>query len=187
MTLPWKDFGLAEDALSFSGKYIMALDCGTTSIRAAIVDEYGGIVASSSRALKKSYPELGWVEQDPMEILASQIAVMMEVQFSSGIHSDRIAAVGISNQRETCIVWDRDSAQPIYNAIGWQCRRTTGRADELVRDEPRRHDPRQDGSHTGRLLLGDEDRVDPRQRERRPRARRGRPAHVRHRGQLARL
>ena len=134
MTLPWKDFGLAEDALSFSGKYIMALDCGTTSVRAAIVDEYGGIVASSSRALKKSYPELGWVEQDPMEILASQIAVMMEVQFSSGIHSDRIAAVGISNQRETCIVWDRDSAQPIYNAIGWQCRRTTGRADELVRD-----------------------------------------------------
>ncbi len=126
--------GLADSATSFSGSYIMALDSGTTSVRAVIVDEYGGIVAQASRAITTSYPQPGWVEQDPMEILASQIAAMMEVQFKSGIHSDRIAAVGITNQRETCVVWDRASGQPVYSAIGWQCRRTAPMADKLIAD-----------------------------------------------------
>ena len=72
------------------------------------------------------------MEQDPTEVLASQIGVMMEVQFKSGIHSDRIAAIGISNQRETTVVWDRVSGQPIYNAIVWQCRRTAPAIDALV-------------------------------------------------------
>ena len=132
MALSLKDLNLVDNVYSFGGSYIMALDSGTTSVRAVIVDEYGCIVAQSSRSLKCTYPEPGWVEQDPMEILASQIAVMMEVQFKSGIHSDSIAAVGISNQRETTIVWDRDSGQPIYNAIGWQCRRTAPLAQRLV-------------------------------------------------------
>ena len=112
--------------------YIMALDSGTTSVRAIIVDEYDCIVAQASKPIHTMYPQPGWVEQDPTEILASQIAVMAEVQFKSGIHSDRIAALGLSNQRETCVVWDRDSGQPIYNAIGWQCRRTAPIVDELI-------------------------------------------------------
>ncbi len=112
--------------------YIMALDSGTTSVRAIIVDEYDCIVAQASKPIHTMYPQPGWVEQDPTEILASQIAVMAEVQFKSGIHSDRIAALGLSNQRETCVVWDRDSGQPIYNAIGWQCRRTASIVDELI-------------------------------------------------------
>ena len=113
----------------------MALDSGTTSVRAIIVDEYDCIVAQASRAISTTYPQPGWVERSSaMEILASQIAVMMEVQFKSGIHSDSIAAIGITNQRETAVVWDRDSGQPIYNAIGWQCRRTAPIADALVHE-----------------------------------------------------
>ena len=133
MVFSLKDLGLVDQTYASQGsKYIMALDAGTTSVRAVIVDEYGCVVAHASRSLKMRYPQPGWVEQDPMEILASQIAVMMEVQFKSGIHSDSIAAVGITNQRETTVVWDRDSGQPIYNAIGWQCRRTAPIADALV-------------------------------------------------------
>ncbi|MFR3452003.1 MAG: FGGY family carbohydrate kinase [Collinsella sp.] len=112
----------------------MALDSGTTSVRAVIVDEYDCIVAQASRRIKTFYPRPGWVEQDPMEILASQIAVMMEVQFKSGIHSDRIAAIGITNQRETTVVWDRDSGLPVHNAIVWQCRRTSEITDALIAD-----------------------------------------------------
>ena len=126
------DLGLVDKPYSFGGSYIMALDSGTTSVRAVIVDEYGCIVAQASRPVSSVYPHPGWVEQDPMEILASQIAVMMEVQFKSGIHSDSIAAIGISNQRETTVVWDRDSGQPIYNAIGWQCRRTAPIVDGIL-------------------------------------------------------
>lgn len=134
MALSLKDLGLVDQAFDTSGSYIMALDCGTTSVRALIIDSYGCIVAQASRALKTAYPQPGWVEQDPIEILASQIAVMMEVQFKSGIHSDSIAALGITNQRETTVVWDRDSGQPIYNAIGWQCRRTAPLAQRLIDD-----------------------------------------------------
>ena len=132
MPLSLKDLGLVDLGYTFGGSYIMALDAGTTSVRAIIVDEFGGVVAQASRPLKIRYPEPGWVEQDPTEILASMISVIVEVQFRSGIHSDSIAAVGISNQRETCVVWDRESGQPVYNAIGWQCRRTAPAAAALV-------------------------------------------------------
>jgi len=135
MAFSLKDLGLVDQMYPpHGGSYIMALDSGTTSVRAIIVDEYDCIVAQASRAISTTYPQPGWVEQDPMEILASQIAVMMEVQFKSGIHSDSIAAIGITNQRETTVVWDRDSGQPIYNAIGWQCRRTAPIADALVHE-----------------------------------------------------
>ncbi|MDO4436556.1 MAG: glycerol kinase GlpK [Coriobacteriaceae bacterium] len=133
MALSLDNIGLPNRAdETLEGRYIMALDAGTTSVRAVIVDEYGGIVAQASRPITTVYPEPGWAEQDPMEILASQIAVMMEVQFKSGIHSDRIAAIGITNQRETTIVWDRESGLPIHNAISWQCRRTSGIVERLV-------------------------------------------------------
>ena len=117
MSLNLGSLGMEDASFGFGGSYIMALDCGTTSVLAAIVDEYGCIVAQARRSVKTSFPRPGWVEQDPTEVLASQIGVMMEVQFKSGIHSDRIAAIGISNQRETTVVWDRVSGQPIYNAI----------------------------------------------------------------------
>ena len=115
MAFSLKDLGLVDRVypLQPSG-YIMALDSGTTSVRAIIVDEYGCIVAQASKPVKAFYPQPGWVEQDPMEILASQIAVMMEVQFKSGIHSDSIAAIGITNQRETWRrVGPRARAEPI--------------------------------------------------------------------------
>lgn len=132
MSLNLGSLGMEDASFNFGGSYIMALDCGTTSVLATIVDEYGCIVAQARRSVKTSFPRPGWVEQDPMAVLASQIAVMMEVQFKSGIHSDRIAAIGISNQRETTVVWDRISGQPIYNAIVWQCRRTAPLIDGLV-------------------------------------------------------
>lgn len=112
--------------------YVMALDAGTTSVRAVLFDEYGCRVAQAQRSLTMLYPHPGWVEQDPVEILSRQIACMIEVQFKSGIHSDRIKAVGITNQRETVVVWDRRTGQPIYNAIVWQCRRTAPLVEELV-------------------------------------------------------
>ena len=131
MSLNLGSLGMEDASFDFGGSYIMALDCGTTSVLATIVDEYGCIVAQARRSVKTSFPRPGWVEQDPMAVLASQIAVMTEVQFKSGIHSDRIAAIGISNQRETTVVWDRVSGQPIYNAIVWQCRRTSEYCDAL--------------------------------------------------------
>lgn len=134
MALNLHDLGLVDELRDFGGSYIMALDCGTTSVLAAIVDEYGGIVAQARRSVKTVYPHPGWVEQDPMAILASTIGVMMEVQFKSGIHSDRIAAIGISNQRETTVVWDRTSGQPICNAIVWQCRRTAPAIERMVEE-----------------------------------------------------
>lgn len=135
MAVTLKDLSKVDVAYNpTGGRYIMALDSGTTSVRAVIVDEYDCIVAQASRRIKTFYPRPGWVEQDPMEILASQIAVMMEVQFKSGIHSDRIAAIGITNQRETAVVWDRDSGLPVHNAIVWQCRRTSEITDALIAD-----------------------------------------------------
>lgn len=135
MAYSLKDLGFVDRVYSGDeAGYIMALDAGTTSVRSVIVDEYGCIVARAKRAVPMIYPHPGWVEQDPVELLAAQIAVMMEVQFKSGIHSDSIPALGIANQRETVVVWDRDSGQPIYNAIGWQCRRTAEAAHRLVAD-----------------------------------------------------
>ena len=93
--------------------YIMALDAGTTSVRAILFDEYGMKVAQAQRPITVTFPNPGWVEQDPVEILSRQIACMIEVQFTSGIHSDRIRAVGITNQRETVVVWDRRTGKPV--------------------------------------------------------------------------
>ena len=116
--------GQAQQHHETNQGYIMALDSGTTSVRAILFDEFGAKVAQAQRSISIKYPQSGWVEQDPIEILSRQIACMIEVQFKSGIHSDRIKAVGITNQRETVVVWDRRTGQPIYNAVVWQCRRT---------------------------------------------------------------
>lgn len=104
--------------------YILALDSGTTSVRSILFDAHGTPVAQASQPIAQHYPQPGWVEHDAREILAKQVSTISEVQFASGIHSDRIAAVGITNQRETVVVWDRHTGEPISNAIVWQCRRT---------------------------------------------------------------
>ena len=135
MSLNLGSLGMEDASFNFGGSYIMALDCGTTSVLAAIVDEYGCIVAQARRSVKTSFPRPGWVEQDPTEVLASQIGVMMEVQFKSGIHSDRIAAIGISNQRETTVAWNRTTGEPLCDAVVWQCARARELCDELAARE----------------------------------------------------
>ena len=113
-------------------KYILSLDQGTTSSRAILFDQHQDIIAVSQKEFTQIYPKEGWVEHNPMEIWSSQYAVMMEVVAQSGIQASDLAAIGITNQRETTIVWDKATGAPIYNAIVWQCRRTAGLVDQLV-------------------------------------------------------
>lgn len=114
------------------GKYVLALDQGTTSSRAILFDREQNIIAMSQKEFTQFYPREGWVEHDPMEIYSSQYAVMMEVVAQSGVDAHEIAAIGITNQRETTILWDRQTGRPVYNAIVWQCRRTADMVDGLV-------------------------------------------------------
>ena len=113
-------------------KYILSLDQGTTSSRAILFDQQQNILAVSQKEFTQIYPKEGWVEHNPMEIWSSQYAVMMEVVAQSGIHVSDLAAIGITNQRETTIVWDKATGTPIYNAIVWQCRRTAPLVDQLI-------------------------------------------------------
>ena len=114
-------------------RYILALDQGTTSSRAILFDEKQNIAAVSQKEFTQFYPKEGWVEHNPMEIWSSQYAVMMEVIAQSNIRASDLAAIGITNQRETTILWDKATGMPIYNAIVWQCRRTAPIVDELVK------------------------------------------------------
>ena len=112
-------------------KYILALDEGTTSARAILFDRNGRTVAMARHEIPQIYPRAGWVEQDPMAIYAAQYASMTECLAGSGIDPDEIAAIGLTNQRETVVVWDRHTGKPVYNAIVWQCRRTSDFCAEL--------------------------------------------------------
>ena len=120
-------------------KYILSLDQGTTSSRAILFDEQQNMVAVSQKEFTQIYPKEGWVEHDPMEIWSSQYAVMMEVIAQSGIDPHDLAAVGITNQRETTVLWDKATGRPIHNAIVWQCRRTADLVDRLVADGLEEH------------------------------------------------
>ncbi len=115
------------------GKYILSLDQGTTSSRAILFDNEQNIVAMAQKEFNQYYPHSGWVEHNPMEIYSSQYAVMMEAVTESGIDVADIAAIGITNQRETTVVWDKNTGRPVCNAIVWQCRRTAPICDELER------------------------------------------------------
>ena len=115
-------------------QYILALDEGTTSARAILFDARGGIVASAQHEFPQIYPYPGWVEQDPMAIYANQYAAMTECIAVSGIDPAEIAAVGVTNQRETVVVWDKQTGRPICNAIVWQCRRTAELCERLERE-----------------------------------------------------
>lgn len=112
-------------------QYILSLDQGTTSSRAIVFDKKGQIVSVEQKDFKQYFPKSGWVEHDPQEIWSSQSAVMIESLASQGIKAADIAAIGITNQRETTIVWDRKTGKAIYNAIVWQDRRTAAYCDEL--------------------------------------------------------
>lgn len=112
-------------------KYILALDQGTTSSRAIIYNFEGQIVKVAQKEFTQIYPKAGWVEHDPMEIWGSQSGVVSEILATTGITAEEIAAIGITNQRETTVVWERKTGKPVYNAIVWQCRRTSAICDEL--------------------------------------------------------
>ena len=115
-------------------KYILALDQGTTSSRAILFDHDGSIVAKAQKSFQQIYPKPGWVEQDPMQILESQYAAISELLSQTDEYAPAIASIGITNQRETTVVWEKSTGKPIYNAIGWQCRRTSAFCEELKRD-----------------------------------------------------
>ncbi len=114
-----------------TGKYILSLDQGTTSSRAIIFDQAGAIISVAQKEFKQYYPQPGWVEHDADEIWSSQFGVMAEVLAKTNSKTSDIAAIGITNQRETTIVWERESGKPIYHAIVWQDRRTAGYCDRL--------------------------------------------------------
>ena len=111
--------------------YVIALDQGTTSSRAIVFDAQGAVVSLAQRPFPQIYPRPGWVEHDPYAILSSQLEALSEAFAKSGLEAEDIAAIGVTNQRETTIVWDRQTGKPVYNAIVWQCRRTAGLCDQL--------------------------------------------------------
>lgn len=115
-------------------KYILALDQGTTSSRCILFDKSGSICSMAQKEFTQYYPKPGWVEHDPMEIWSSQLAVAIEAMAKLGVKAADIDAIGITNQRETTIVWDRETGQPVYPAIVWQCRRTADRIARLIRE-----------------------------------------------------
>lgn len=112
-------------------KYIMAFDEGTTSARCVLYDRNGNTVSTAQKEFKQIFPKNGWVEHDPMEIWSVQIGVALEAMYKINCTFQDIAAIGITNQRETTVVWDKNTGIPVYNAIVWQCRRTADYCDEL--------------------------------------------------------
>ena len=128
----WTEFIDTKRGLGMAKtKYILALDQGTTSSRALIVDRDGNIGAVAQKEFRQIFPKSGWVEHDPNEIWSSQAGVAAEAMAKMNIDGSQIAAIGITNQRETAIVWDRKTGEPVYNAIVWQDRRTSAFCDEL--------------------------------------------------------
>ena len=112
-------------------KYILALDQGTTSSRTIVFDKRGNIVSKAQFEFTQIYPQSGWVEHDPYEIWESQLHSLQVALQNGNINPEEIAAVGITNQRETTICWERDTGKPVYNAIVWQCRRTAPICEKL--------------------------------------------------------
>lgn len=111
--------------------YLLALDQGTSSSRSIIFDEQGQIIASAQQEFRQIFPQPGWVEHDAIEIWQSQFATCQQVMRNASLQANDIAAIGITNQRETTVLWDRKTGQPLYNAIVWQDRRTAAYCDEL--------------------------------------------------------
>ena len=117
--------------MSTSG-YILAIDQGTTGTTALAVDHSGKVIGQAYREITQVYPQPGWVEHDPLELFDSCEATVAELLAGAGIHPADVRAIGITNQRETTIVWERATGRPVFNAIVWQCRRTASMCDELI-------------------------------------------------------
>ena len=115
-------------------KYVLALDQGTTSSRCIIFDRDQNILSIAQKEFPQIYPKAGWVEHNPTDIYVTQYSVMIEALAKMAVNPQEIAGIGITNQRETTIVWDRETGLPVYNAIVWQCRRTADICEELMRD-----------------------------------------------------
>lgn len=115
-------------------QYMMALDQGTTSSRCIIFDKNGTICSMAQKEFRQIYPKPGWVEHNPMEIWSSQLSVAIEAMANIGVTVEAISGIGITNQRETTILWDKETGEPVYNAIVWQCRRTAEMIDALKED-----------------------------------------------------
>lgn len=115
-------------------KYVMALDQGTTSSRCIIFDHRGRVIAKAQKEFQQIFPKPGWVEHNPLEIWSSQLSVMIEAQALSNTKAADLVGIGITNQRETTVVWNKETGKPIYNAIVWQCRRSAEMIDKLKKD-----------------------------------------------------
>lgn len=115
-------------------KYILALDQGTTSSRAIVFDKQGNILGKAQQEFPQIYPKPGWVEHDPHDIYGSQVGVIVEALIRANVSATDIEAIGITNQRETTFVWDKNTGKPVYNAIVWQCRRTADYCEKLKED-----------------------------------------------------
>jgi len=115
-------------------KVIMALDQGTTSSRCILYNKKGEIISQAQKEFTQYYPQPGWVEHNPMEIWSTQISVAQEAMAKVNLTTDNIHAIGITNQRETTVVWDKNTGEPVYNAIVWQCRRTADACNKLIED-----------------------------------------------------
>ena len=113
------------------GKYVMALDAGTTSNRCILFDKSGKIISIAQKEFTQYFPQPGWVEHDADEIWSTQLGVAVEAMSKVGASTEDIAAIGITNQRETAIVWDKKTGEPVCRAIVWQCRRTAAYCDQL--------------------------------------------------------
>ena len=140
--------------------YVLALDQGTTSSRAILFDTAGQIAASAGRELPQIYPQAGWVEHDPNAIWNTQRDSIQALLEESGVAPVQIAALGIANQRETAVAWQRSTGEPLCNAIVWQCRRTAARCQELEAQGLADTVRQKDRPGVGRLLFGPQIRVD---------------------------
>ncbi len=116
------------------GKYVIALDEGTTSARSVLIDREGNIAGQVQHEFEQHYPKPGWVEHDPLEILSAQLSTLTELIVAHNLDVDDIDSIGITNQRETTVVWNRETGEPVFNAIVWQCRRTAPIVDALCSD-----------------------------------------------------
>ena len=115
-------------------KYVISLDEGTTSCRAVVYDVNGQPLGSKQREFTQIYPKPGWVEHDAEEIFKCQLKVLQSLLIEKEIRHDEIAAIGITNQRETVVLWDKKTGKPVYNAVVWQCRRTADYCESLMKE-----------------------------------------------------
>ena len=164
---------------------IVALDQGTTSSRTVIFDAHGIPISQQNRTYTQIFPQPGWVEHDPSEILMSQLSTLRQALASAQMRAQDVSVLGITNQRETVIVWDRETGRPIYNAIVWQCRRTAGRYEAAARGWPGADDRGKDRIAAGCLFFRQQAAMDLGSCAGRAADGQGRPPVMRHGGYLA--